>query len=435
MRPIRITISAFASYAGKTVLEMDKLGHKGLYLITGDTGAGKTTIFDAITFALFGEASGENRKASMLRSKYADAETPTFVELVFEYSGKIYRIIRWPEYERLSKRGDGKTLQKAEAELSFPDGRIVTKSSEVTNEIKDIMGIDRNQFTQIAMIAQGDFLKLLLAPTEDRTKIFRQIFKTELYQDLQVRLKAESGELGSKCDTLKSSIKQYINGVICKEDDVLNIELEKAKSGNLLIADTVALVEKVIEQDEEEQIKYDEELKKLDDQLKEINTLLGKAEELNKIKNGLDTAKKDLSINEPLLRDLFVAIELEQSLQPEREKLGGEITTAKNKLPQYDVLAEKKTALEGKIADQLKKSEAISQGKESLEVLLRELEKFKAELDTLKEAGTQKERLINQKDKAEIKRNDIRKLSDEITDYDTLLSSSEVALNNYESVA
>ncbi|NLA88209.1 MAG: SMC family ATPase [Clostridiales bacterium] len=238
MRPITLTMSAFGPYAEKTVLELYKLGTQGIYLITGDTGAGKTTIFDAITFALYGEASGENREASMLRSKYATPETPTFVELVFEYAGKRYTIKRNPEYERPVKRGEGTTTQKADAELTMPDGQVITKAKDVTNTVKEIIGIDRSQFTQIAMIAQGDFLKLLLAPTEERKKIFRQIFRTELYQVLQDKLKEESAALSRQREALCSRIRQYIDDIVCKDDDVLSIELEKAKSRNLPISDT-----------------------------------------------------------------------------------------------------------------------------------------------------------------------------------------------------
>ena len=135
MRPIKLTMSAFGPYASKTVLDLDKLGTHGLYLITGDTGAGKTTIFDAITFALFGAASGDNRKPDMLRSKYADPETPTEVELEFDYAGKTYTIRRNPEYERPAKRGDKIVVQNADAELTMPDGRVFTKPREVNAEI------------------------------------------------------------------------------------------------------------------------------------------------------------------------------------------------------------------------------------------------------------------------------------------------------------
>ena len=123
MRPLKLTISAFGPYSGTTEIDMEQLGRSGLYLITGDTGAGKTTIFDAMTYALYGRPSGENRDPSMLRSKYAQPDTPTLVELVFEYSGKQYTVRRGPEYMRPARRGGGTTKQAQIAELELPDGR------------------------------------------------------------------------------------------------------------------------------------------------------------------------------------------------------------------------------------------------------------------------------------------------------------------------
>ena len=159
MRPVKLTMSAFGPYAGRTEIDFTKLGNGGIYLITGDTGAGKTTVFDAITFALYGEASGSSRDAGMFRSKYAEASTPTEVELIFSYGGREYTVRRNPEYMRPKTRGEGLTSEKANAELHFDDGRVITKMKEVNSAIVEIMGIDRDQFTQIAMIAQGDFLE------------------------------------------------------------------------------------------------------------------------------------------------------------------------------------------------------------------------------------------------------------------------------------
>jgi exonuclease SbcC len=435
MRPIKLTISAFGPYIEKTIIDLDKFGNKGLYLITGDTGAGKTTIFDAITFALFGEASGENREASMLRSKYADTDTPTFVELIFEYSGKEYKVTRNPEYERLSKRGDGTTLQKSEAELIFPDGRIITKSREVTNEIKEIMGIDRNQFTQIAMIAQGDFLKLLLAPTEDRKKIFRQIFKTQLYQDLQDKLKTESSALGREHDLLKSSISQYISGTTYKEDDVMTIELEKAKVGNLSVVDTVGLIAQIIKQDEEEQSKYAEEIKKLEENINKTNTLLGKDETIKKTRNGLEIAQNDLLLKKPELQNLLAIFEFEKKQQPERDKLSVAISTAKNKLPEYDELGKKKAELKEKQSQHLDKSKLLVQDKEMLKIFLKDLENFRLELESLKDAGAQKEKLKNQQENVIKRQNDLKNLTAELINYDKLVVDHGIAQANYQNAA
>ena len=191
MRPLRLTLSAFGAYAGRTELDFRQLGERGLYLITGDTGAGKTTLFDAITFALFGTPSGEGRESSMLRSKFAAPETPTEVQLIFSSAGKTYIVRRNPEYERRKSRGAGTTKETARAELVLPDGRVIMRRTEVDAAIRDILGVDRTQFCQIAMIAQGEFRKLLLADTKDRREIFRDIFKTNLYTRFQERVKAD----------------------------------------------------------------------------------------------------------------------------------------------------------------------------------------------------------------------------------------------------
>ena len=270
MRPLELIVSAFGPYAGRMELDLEKLGTNGLYLITGDTGAGKTTIFDAITFALYGEASGDNREPSMFRSKYADPETPTEVELTFSYAGKVYKVRRNPEYERPKARGEGFTTQKADAELYYPDGRVVTRQRDVDNAIRDIMGIDRDQFMQISMIAQGDFLKLLLASTDERKAIFRQIFDTRLFQVIQDRLKNDTSELRRQCEAAQSSLKQYINGILVDETDVLSLEVDKARSGQLPLSDVIALLDTLIEQDGTVERSLTEKKNKLDDELEEI---------------------------------------------------------------------------------------------------------------------------------------------------------------------
>ncbi len=155
MKPLQLTMSGFGPYAEITEIDFERIGKQGLFLITGDTGAGKTTIFDAITFALYGEASGEVRDVAMFRSKYAKEDVPTFVKLTFLYRGKKYSVKRNPEYLRKKERGEGYTSQKAEAELIYPDDRPpVTKTKEVTKAITELLGLDYSQFTQIAMIAQ-----------------------------------------------------------------------------------------------------------------------------------------------------------------------------------------------------------------------------------------------------------------------------------------
>ena len=213
MRPLKLTFSAFGPYAGLQELSLEDLGRSGLYLITGDTGAGKTTIFDAITFALFGEASGDSREPGMLRSKYAAPETPTFVELTFRYDGRDYTVRRNPEYDRAKTRGTGTTKQSADATLILPDGRTVTKLREVDKAVRDILGLTREQFAQVAMISQGEFRKLLQADTTQRQKIFRDIFGTGRYQQLQEKLKAETARVRDQREQAQFSIRQYLGGI------------------------------------------------------------------------------------------------------------------------------------------------------------------------------------------------------------------------------
>lgn len=146
MRPLKLTLSAFGPYAREQVLDFSKLGTGGVYLITGDTGAGKTTIFDGIIFVLYGKASGKSRESSTLRSKYAAPETPTFAELTFAYDRAVYTVRRSPEYRRPKTRGEGMTTQHTMAELTCPDGRVITKQTEVDDEITALLGLDHDQF-------------------------------------------------------------------------------------------------------------------------------------------------------------------------------------------------------------------------------------------------------------------------------------------------
>ena len=214
MRPVSLTMSAFGPYAGETTVDMKRLGESGLYLITGDTGAGKTTIFDAITFALYGEASGESRSGAMMRSQYADAQTPTFVRLEFLLRGKRYCITRSPEYERPKRRGEGTVRSKPEAELRCPDGRVVASYRGVTAEVEALIGLTRDQFAQIGMIAQGDFRRILLADTQERREIFRRIFHTERYERLEKQLADRANASRRDADGMLIGRERILSGII-----------------------------------------------------------------------------------------------------------------------------------------------------------------------------------------------------------------------------
>ena len=338
MRPIKLTISAFGPYAGETVIELDKLGRNGLYLITGDTGAGKTTIFDAITFALYGEPSGSTRETSMLRSKYADDDTDTFVEMIFTYGTERYTIRRNPEYQRPKKRGEGFIKQAPDASLTKPDGSVIAGNRPVNEAVRVLLGIDRAQFTQIVMIAQGDFLKLLIASTDDRKAIFRRIFQTDAYQMLQNKLKDDAGELRDKYDDLKKSINQYISGTACAEEDVLQIELRKAQKGELPLVDTLHLLDTLIRQDEGKLTVAKEDLDKIDEELEKIIKELTLHEQQNKMREDLTKSINLLVEEKGKIPGFEEKHALANARKPEAEGFTGEIATLTEKLPRYDEL-------------------------------------------------------------------------------------------------
>ena len=398
MRPIKLVMSAFGPYAGVTKLELDKLGTKGLYLITGDTGAGKTTIFDAITFALYGEASGDNRNADMFRSKYADPDTPTEVELTFEYNGKAYTVRRNPAYLRPKTRGEGFTSKAADAELHYPDGRVVAKLKDVNSAIIEIMGIDRNQFTRIAMIAQGDFLKLLLASTDDRKKIFQKLFHTKNYWFLQESLKAQSGSLAKDYEKASDSIKQYIGGILCEEENPLSVSVRKAMNGEMTTEDVTELLDKLIVEDTKAQETMSAEIDKKEASVKELTAKVAKAEEQKKAEISLKKSEEKLIQVTGKLREAKAEMDSANEKKPQITELGEKIAALKNELPLYDELDAKKKNLEKIVKSIAADTKKLSAEKEKSEKLKAEIQTFKEELQTLGKADEEKLKADHQKE-------------------------------------
>ena len=278
MRPLKLTLSAFGPYAGTTTLPLEQLGRGGLYLVTGDTGAGKTTLFDAITYALYDHSSGGVRDGAMLRSKYADPGTPTFVELEFEVRGQRYTVRRNPEYLRPKARGEGFTTEKADASLTYADDRPpVTKAKEVTAAVIDIIGLDYNQFSQIAMIAQGQFTRLLNATTEERSKIFRKLFRTQRYQKLQEALAEENSALTARRAALNAKLDAVLAGISYDAADP-EAEALGALSAQMPPDAVTTLLEGLTARQEAAAAQAADALAALDRQLSRLQTTLGAAE-------------------------------------------------------------------------------------------------------------------------------------------------------------
>ena len=330
MRPLTLTLSAFGPYAGVTTIPFDELGSSGLYLITGDTGSGKTFLFDAIVFALYGEASGSARETSMFRSKYAKEDAETYVTLRFLYHGNEYEITRRPEYMRSSKRGEGMTKNRAEATLTYPDGHVMTRYKDVTAAVVKLLGIDRSQFTQIAMIAQGDFLRLLYAKTEERSGIFREIFHTGAYVLLQDKLKSESGALRIQCEEFLRSIGQYKDEIMWEEEQMP--DPGKLRTTEELLDELDAVMARQNRKAEELRL----EIQEMDDKLEQNNRLIGAAQTRKNMQEELDKTVEEIVNLQPLLEPLHKKLDdlIQQKEQLEALKL--QMLSEEEKLPAYD---------------------------------------------------------------------------------------------------
>ena len=458
MKPLNIVMCAFGPYAGKVELPLHQLGKDGLFLITGDTGAGKTTIFDAIAFALFDGASGSVRTVDTLRSDFATVQTKTYVELDFLHKGREYKLTRNPKYERPKKSGTGVTQENADATLVLPSGEVVTGNTKVTDKIIELLGIDFKQFKQIAMIAQGEFLKLLLAESNERAGIFRKVFNTDTYKTIQDALKRREKDLNAQCEESKRSILQDVDGILYDKDqgdgDYLLLPELMAKRNIHGTEQIIGLLKALIVKDKltyDQEKQHSEELANL---IMEKASELKEAEYVNKSFSGLETAQKLLgellqksdqmdrneatavaaekalhgvkpledrylrekgeflkltnslqalremiALQTPRVEDLHTTLITEQQKEPIREKLASNILRLTDALPQYD------------------KVENLKQEKEKQENLLRTLE---TSLTSLK---LQKQTLVDRKDKLSQER-------DELSDVETRLAECKNTLLN-----
>lgn len=217
MKPLKLTVSAFGSYAGKNVIDFTGQ-QQGIFLITGDTGAGKTTIFDAITYALYNQTSGGERNGNMMRSQYAQPETETYVELEFLYRGQTYRVRRNPDYKITKTLKNGKIREQKvphSVELTLPDGTVFPEKKNATDaKIIEILGLTADQFSQIVMIAQGDFLKLLYTKSDERKMIFSKLFRTDIYWKIQENLRRKSMEMDERIQENDRAFEQEKSRII-----------------------------------------------------------------------------------------------------------------------------------------------------------------------------------------------------------------------------
>lgn len=436
MRPEKLTISAFGPYADRTEIDFSRLWEGGLYLITGDTGAGKTTIFDAITFALYGQASGQVRDSAMFRSKYADTATETFVELVFSYQGKKYQVFRSPEYMAPKKRGTGLTLRKAEAQLIYPDERQpVTKARDVTRAIEELLGLDYEQFTQIAMIAQGDFQKLLLAGTTQRGEIFRQIFHTGLYQQVQMKLKDAARSRYKEYDEMRRSIAQYLDGVKFQQTERSEAEkfaeLKKVKFEGKLER-SLELLKGCIDQGEKRENELLKQEQEVDQKIRTMENMLHLSIQKHSLEQKRNLAAEQLEKLLPELEKASGEAEKYKDADRKCEELGFLIREKQELLKKYQVLEQLKKELD-EIRRQLQECRARQEANIRQEQQLhKEMEQLKKEHSQLENSQLDLQKAVTEKEKRTQRKTELNGLETGIREFQNLYESTKEQQKKYQ---
>ena len=353
MKPLKLTMSAFGSYAGKNVIDFTGQ-QQGIFLITGDTGAGKTTIFDAITYALYNQTSGGERNGNMMRSQYAQQETETYVELEFLYRGQTYRVRRNPDYKITKTLKNGKIREQKvphSVELTMPDGTVFPEKKNATDaKIIEILGLTADQFSQIVMIAQGDFLKLLYTKSDERKMIFSKLFRTDIYWKIQENLRRKSMEMDERI----------------QENDRA---FEQEKSRIILLPESEELpLDELVERLRE----------RLKDALKEQNLRRANVEELNKKITKYEEINK-LFVSLEKIRQNGKELEARQAESKERRQQIENARKADKVLVAEQQNLRQQQAVEQSVQAIAKMEETLTNNQEMFETLKTQLQEVEAE--------------------------------------------------------
>lgn len=449
MRPLSLTLSAFGPYAGETTLDFSRLGESGLYLITGDTGAGKTTLFDAIVYALYGSASGSDRDSKELASKYAGDDPASYVDFTFACHGKEYRVFRCVNGAGRQRIVIGKTNQLQEAVLFDGDKPIASKVKEVTAKVEELLGLTRAQFVQIVMIAQGQFRELLTASEDVRGPILKKLFQTEQYASLQERINAEANAQNAVCTELQRDLGHVIAGLSFEEIESFDTEAAEARSEEFLalLEKQVAEKKTALEEAQSEKKNLDETLGKLQKQKGTDETLLKQAGELTGVLASLETAARVFADS----KSAFDAESREERVK-EREDLGARITLEREQLGEYEKLDEKQNAFAAFLKDldekqsRFARESKLQSAEEEFQIKLEEdlkgllsVPKAQAEWSHAKDAAEERGKALNdlqtRLNTYEAGKKTLKQLQDDFTDkkhqYDTAEALRKALENQY----
>ncbi len=380
MRPISLELYGFGPFASKTVIEFEKFGKKGIFLITGTTGSGKTSIFDAIVFALYGEASGNNRDNTMFKTLgFPDGEMP-YVSFKFEAKNRIYEINRTLSYNRKARKGDGFTHEDASAAICC-DGKVliedkVGRKDPVASKVEEILGVDYKQYKMLAVLPQGEFEKFLTASTDERKSILQKLFDTYVYNEFQQRVAVRCKALEDKVKEHNNNRAIYINGVVCDESSNCFEMLKQAKEGRVADDKLVQLIEEIINEDEASVKELDEEKNKYTAELEKLNRRIGKAEDVKRNREALLKADSELRDFNGKLSEFENSKKSAEAKLDDKKFIDAEIVKMNESLKEYDELDKlsKEQQSDRKNCESDKKLYAKTE---------KQLNEFKAELDEI----------------------------------------------------
>lgn len=420
-------MQAFGPYRSLVELDFSAIDH-GLFLITGATGSGKTTIFDAIKYALYGVTSGKDRSAREMRSAQADVEDLTYVELVFEHTGRVFHVYRAPAQARPKLRGKGMRNAAPEAFLEdlTNDISLASKESDVNNTIRELIGIDATQFSRICMIAQNDFASVLNAGTKEREELFRKIFGTEIYADMQAKLETQRNEMAHHLDSLRDRISLEIARIerpdqdgLARKYDELTAQFDPLVSS----AGFVALLDSIEEnidgrlaavQDEQIRVKAD---------ISQIDTVLGKAKLLDQAYASKQSALTWLDDTKEHISELRKQAKEFEAQKPKRDELRIEISSLQLDLSKYEQLKTDEKRLNERIALQESLENELADVQHALLLLGETISAGNAELETMKDLDVQQVKLANEKQRLETRRESYQALQNLLSDFDLSLEA------------
>ncbi len=401
MKPLKLVINAFGPYIDKTEIDFTNFGENGLYLITGETGAGKTTIFDALSFALFGQASGSTRSSHSMRSDFAKENNISYVDLDFLSNGEKYSVHRECAYKRTNRNGNITNVSE-KAELKQPNGIILSTLSDVNDALNDILGIDKNQFAQIVMIAQGEFQKFLLASTREKEIIFRKIFKTYFYQNFQMKLSEMYKEKAGEKEDISLLLNKDIRNINPNNEELKDLINNEKAIYNL--EELLKVLDACVKADEKENKEFDKKSKSIQTEIEKLIKEKEKAEAVHNDKKELAKIIEklpELEKREKETANLFLA---EKKKEKDCNKLNTNIQNIESGLKEYDELEVKQHELVQYNIDLTKSEEELKKYKESQKTLEADYKKNKKELEKLKNISGEIE-----KNKSKIEKNDDEK--------------------------